>query len=237
MTPELKAKLEASLSRYRAWLRGIGCETDEPVKVLISSQKTRQGDAYYQPPNKIVISEALASDPDVALREYTHHVLSEAKHDDALPFTAIQSGLSDYFPCSFNDNALFAVRSIPAFRRIYGREYFPHDYLRNMVNQVRLDTPPTVGSEQAIGEGWGGAFWELRTLLGGASRSDPLLFEAWKASPIGEDAPGSSMPFAQELLLLIAKRHPTADAGARAIFKRRGLDIAPRGRRRPAAKG
>jgi len=179
----------------------------------------------------------LARDPDVALREYTHHVLSEAKHDDAVPFTAVQSGLSDYLPCSFNDTPLFAVRSIPAFRRLYGRHHFPNNYLRTMDNQVRLDTVPYGGSQQAIGEGWGGAFWELRALLG-QPRADPLLLDAWKAAPMVEDAPGSSLPFAEALVALIDERHPKVSAAARAIFKRRGLELsgAARPRRRAAAR-
>jgi hypothetical protein len=236
LTPELEATLEACLTRYRAWLTGIGCDTDEPVTVLISRDAGERGNAHYEP-GKIVISEALASDPDVALREYTHHVLSEAKQNDALPFTSIQSGLADYLPCSFNDSPLFAVRSIPAFRQLYGREHFPNDYLRNMVNKLRLDTKPTVGSQQAIGEGWSGAFWELRGLLG-QPQADPLLFDAWKAAPIVEDAPGSTIPFAETVLALVAERHPKALAAAQAIFRRRGMDSAaqPRPRRRAAAK-
>jgi len=238
LTPALKTKLEASLARYRTWLTRIGCDTTEPVTVLISRKASERGNAHYQPPNKIVISEDLARDPDVALREYTHHVLSEAKRDDAVPFTAVQSGLSDYLPCSFNDTPLFAVRSIPAFRRLYGRHHFPNNYLRTMDNQVRLDIVPYGGSQQRIGEGWGGAFWELRALLG-QPQADPLLLDAWKAAPIAEDAPGSSVPFAEALIALVDERHPQASAAARALFKRRGLELdvpaRPRGGRRRSA--
>jgi hypothetical protein len=230
LSPALQASLQASLTRYRTWLAGIGCRTDKPVTVLVDRKE--KNNAYYEPPDRIVIAEALAGDPDVVLREYTHHVLSEAKRKRALPFTAIQSGLSDYFPCSFNNNPLFAVQSAPVFNRILKQVLFPNGYVRNMVNAVRLDTPPTLGSQQAIGEGWGGAFWELRERLG-QEKADPLLFEAWKAAPVVDDGPVSSLAFAREAVSLVAERYPQAAADAQAMFERRGLKLG-RSKPRPA---
>jgi hypothetical protein len=230
LTPKLQAALQASLTRYRTWLAGIGCRTDKPVTVLVDRKE--KNNAYYQPPDRIVIAEALAGDPDVVLREYTHHVLGEVKQKRALPFTAIQSGLSDYFPCSFNNNPLFAVQSAPVFNRIFKQVLFPNGYVRNMVNQVRLDTAPTLGSQQAIGEGWGGAFWELRQRLG-HDEADTLLFDAWKAAPIVDDGPASSLVFAREVVSLATERYPQAGPEAQAIFERRGLRLG-RSKTKPA---
>src|SRR5262249_48297927 len=159
---------------------------DERVTVFIDPKL--KDNAYYEP-GRIVIAEVLAGDPDVVLREYTHHVLKDAK-DQAVPWTAIQSGLSDYLPCSFNNNPLFGAKSAPVFNRIFKRQLFAKGYVRNMVNALRLDTLRQGISEQEIGEGWSGVFWELRTLIGW-EQADPLLVDAWKVAKIKRDSTAS----------------------------------------------
>ncbi|HEY2356103.1 MAG TPA: hypothetical protein VGH86_01530 [Phenylobacterium sp.] len=181
--------------------------------------------AYYDTSGKIVIAEVLAGDPDVVLREYTHHILQDARPKGELsPFTAIQSGLADYLPCSFNNSPLFAVASAPVFNQIYHQQLFPNGYLRNMVNQVRLDTPASTVSQQAIGEGWGGAFWELRELIG-VNPTDSLVFEAWTTAKTIADSSPASLAFARGILALVTARHPKASQRAQAIFERRGLSV------------
>ncbi len=220
LTPALKASLEDALSRYRTWLAGIGSLPGEPVTVFIDPKL--KDNAYYEP-GRIVIAEVLAGDPDVVLREYTHHVLKDAK-EKAVPWTAIQSGLSDYLPCSFNNNPLFGAKSAPVFNRIFKRQMFANGYVRNMVNTLRLDTPRQGTSEQQIGEGWSGAFWELRTLLG-REHADPLLVEAWKVAKIRKDSPASFTEFGRTIFGLVTQSHASFAAETKAIFERRGVKL------------
>jgi hypothetical protein len=223
LTPKLQASLEAALTRYRQWLLGIGMKPGKPVTVHIDP-KTRDN-AYYMAPNKMVIAKALAGDPDVLLREYSHHVLIEGRPGRKREeFTSIQSGLADYLPCSFNGGPLFAVKAAPVFNRLFKEDLFPNGYVRRMDNDIPLDLGQTTVAKQPMGEAWGGAFWEIRSLLG-AGAADPLLLEAWKTSPSIDDTPAGWTAFIGAVIAGAQARHPKEVAKVRAIFAKRWPDL------------
>lgn len=130
------------------------------------------------------IDPRLAGDVDAPRREYTHHVLYSKNRlgvsDQNQPMQQIESALADYFPCSFSDR--------PSFGEIVAAVMNLGPYLRNLNNSRKFDETPELGGEvHERGEIWGGAFWELRSLLG-RDLADRLLARAWQsmAWPIAE---------------------------------------------------
>jgi hypothetical protein len=173
----------------------------------------------------MVIAKPLAVDPDVLLREYSHHVLIEARPKGRNEvFGSIQSGLADYLPCSFAGRPLFAAKAAPVFNRLFKQALFPNGYVRRMDNDVPLDLGQTVVAKQPMGEAWGGAFWEIRALLG-AGAADPLLFEAWKTSPSIDDTPEGWTAFITAVVARAQGRHPKEAPKVRAIFAKRWPDL------------
>lgn len=88
-----------------------------------------------------------------------------------------------------------------------------------------LTPADSFASIQATIETWGGAFWDLRTLLG-QERTDRLLLAAWSA--VEEPALSRIEPanFAQRILrALAADRGPDLSREVREVFVRRGVSL------------
>jgi hypothetical protein len=227
LTPKLRKALEATLDRYRAWLdaRGIG----ELETVSVSVTRLTDLNAYYEP-GRIIIDVRIAKDPDVILREYTHHLLENLRPaGDGSRDNPIHSGLADYLPCSFNERPEFAVISAPAFRKV--DPTVPQGYLRRLDNDKRLDRD---GEEHEVGEGWGAAFWALRGKVA-ARALDTLLLDAWKTASSVADSPLGRTAYANRVAALAARDSPAFGAAALAEFARRGLDVGKKPARRRAA--
>src|SRR5262249_36859030 len=194
LTPRIKASLEAVLGRYRAWPWALQFDPSGPATVAIERQDAPN--AYYDD-GRMVIDPRLADDPDVALREFTHHALRSARGElDNRQFTAIQSGLADYLPCAFNGNPLFAVKSAPVFNRFYKQKIAPDGYLRTMLNKNRLDGDVTEYTTHSVGEAWGGAFWDLRGVIGGRE-TDQVVLKAWSQAEAIDDTIAARTAFAR----------------------------------------
>ena len=218
LTPELQKTLEDTVEAFRSHLRQIGFPTGgSPVPVSVDP--TLVNAHYDAGKNEIVIGALLVNDPDVAVREYARHVV-EHMHPDG-SYTAILSGLADYLTCSFNDRAKLAEKSAPAF----GRKYARQGYLRTMDNRRTFDELGPAAEMHDVGEVWGGAFWEIRALLG-ANDGNRLLLTACKETPAKEDSPQSRVEFARAVVRLARRDHAMHAADIQAIFQRRGLALA-----------
>ena len=131
----------------------------------------------------------------------------------------IESGLADYFPCSFADRSYFG--EIVATVMNLGRPY-----TRNLYNSRKFDeTPELEGLSQDRGEIWGGAFWQLRSVLG-RDLADRLLAKAWRsmAWPIAERE--TTRKFIQAVLL--NAREIASDRQVTEIsttFRKRGFPV------------
>jgi len=129
----------------------------------------------------------------------------------------IESGLADYFPCSYADRSYFG--EIVAAVLNLGRPY-----TRNLNNSRKFDeTPELEGEVHERGEIWGGAFWQLRSVLG-RDLADRLLARAWQsmAWPITE--PETARKFIDAVLLNakdIASDQKVAEI--RTTFRKRGF--------------
>jgi hypothetical protein len=212
-----QVSLQAMLSRYTKYLDNIGFPEDT-VSIQIGDGK--DVNAWYDPNTKAMfIDPIFAGDVDAPRREYTHHVLSKiiTFEEQNQPMQQIESGLADYFPCSFADR--------PGFGEIVAAVInLGKPYVRILNNSRRFDETAKRGGEvQDRGEIWGGAFWELRSVLG-RDLADRLLVRAWQsvASPLAEQ--DTARKFIDALLSnaigIASDRQVTA---IRTTFRKRGF--------------
>jgi hypothetical protein len=178
LSEPVQNSLEATLSRYFEYLDRIGFPK-QIAKVTVAVEDMGAPNALYFPADKqIKIDRRLVDDPSVALREYAHHVLIAPRTGDFPATRAIESGLADYFACSFLNNPKVGER---AAKVLIGPS---SPFLRNLENQDTYDRIPAK-NEFAAGAVWGGFFWRLRSKLG-ADVADRLLVTAWTSfNPTG----------------------------------------------------
>jgi energy-coupling factor transporter ATP-binding protein EcfA2 len=222
LTPILQRRLQSSLIDFQKYFQELGYTSKSGrISVRIDpSPKGKTPNAYYLHSGIIVVDEPLANDPDVVFREYSHHALISTIAF-ARTFDAIESGLADYFPCSFSDNPLLGERAILVFREMFG-EAFNKAAIRNLATQRTFselsDSEKKVS--QVTGEIWGAAFWEIRELLG-KGMADKLLFSAWSALQPSDGQGDVAMNFVAKLLE--TEENLAEGEQIRVIFERREL--------------
>ncbi|MCW5852275.1 MAG: hypothetical protein KIT87_19535 [Anaerolineae bacterium] len=226
LTAALQRKLELVLASYHGYLQFLGFVTGEmTLSVYIQPD---YDNAHYEPATKrLVFGPNYVDDSDVLYREYTHHALVShftAGYADWVPEAlALESGLGDYFPCSFNDDPMVGEIIAVRLREEYGAASFPNPYVRLLDNRLRFDILGPDALQWQVGEVWGGAFWDIRRLLG-ATDADRLLFLTWTG--LEPDAPThlTRTSFVQKLLDTHAATAQTnRRAELAAIFEQRGV--------------
>jgi hypothetical protein len=216
LTPHLQDQLQSTLEGFQAYLGKLGYEDrSEGVTVLIDP--ALKDNAHYTN-GRIVVGEPLAGDPSVVMREYAHHALTRELPYDG--FTeeekALESGLADYFACSFADDPLMGKGIIHLYRSYPG--YETKTAVRDL-SQVLKFTKGDAFDFRVLGEQWGSAFWELRRQLG-REAADKILFDAWESlNPGGVDVGTRENYFNR----LIAVTSPEQAKTIRSVFERRGL--------------
>jgi len=220
LTPDLQQQLQTSLSHFYEYLKTLGFEPDKG-RPEVAIQSNYDNAHYDGRQNLIVIGERLAADVDVALREFTHHVLGafapETYQNPKDTYRAIESGLADYFPCSFTGNALMGEQA----GRLFGKPY-----LRNLDNERRFTevTPDTPGPQDE-GEVWAGAFWQIRKLLQ-QEVADRLLFSTWRTQSPADISRDDPKVFVRGLMNEAQHSADNDDATTiQSIFQHRGLEV------------
>ncbi len=127
--------------------------------------------AYYDPDKSTVhIDSTLLFEMDLPLREYAHAVLyaggkfSVIDYEKTWAYVGIESGLASYFASSFRNNS-----------RVPGGA--GNETLDNARSLASLKPDPMIMMDGLYS--WGGAFWELRTLLS-PKTADKILVAAWQ---------------------------------------------------------
>lgn len=212
VAPEVAEALEGVVSRFHDHLVAVGLgDTGSVPSVRITDDSQQIDNAYYDPAaREIVLGRHLANDPDVMLREYTHHLLVGGYQYEVLSpaATALESGLADYLPCSFTGDPALG-------RKIAGILGLESPWIRNLENdRTSSSIQRTV---QDAGEVWGGGLWEVRTLLG-REEADAAALIAWQQAD-----PPRARGFAKRFVAALASAVPTREAAIRKIFDRRGL--------------
>jgi hypothetical protein len=173
LTESMQQSLQDTLKEYFNYLDRIGFPKPSAA-VTVSIEAMNPPNAYYVN-NRIVIDRRMAEDPSVALREYNHHILTTTKNIDWVgPFLALESGLADYFACSFLKNPNLGEQSARLFN-------LKSPFIRSLKNRrTYADLPKGREWEapQVGGEVWGGFFWDIREQLG-TSDADALVASTW----------------------------------------------------------
>ena len=225
LTPQLQTDLQSSINAYHDYLTKLGFQSrTESVRVFIDPKL--RNIVYDSNSNRLIIGKSLAIDTDGVFREYTHHALTAktdlGQHDFTREQYAIESGLADYFACSFNNDPLFGERSFHLFRK------HPEDdeklALRNLKNDRTFDEVSDDSEIHNIGEIWGGAFWELRERLG-QTIADRLLFSTWDALNFYANQKDFGVAFVQALLKTDQSLDGEHGRDIQAIFRLRGLIV------------
>jgi hypothetical protein len=227
LTPELNAFYVTLLRSFQNYLRRSGFPIKEGTEIkfhvepgdIVKIDNQLFYSVYVPTENTMHVASKYAVDTDLVLHEYMRHVLSAT--DEGAPnaaenikwwaYNAVQSGLAVYYPCSFAERPVFS--STP-------------EISTNLQNESKFNEPP-LDQNSADAEGgtvWGGAFWELRQLLG-ESKADKLLSSAWISWHPSDPESNVRADFARMLIEV----HEAADgknrAEIRAVFERRGLKL------------
>jgi len=205
------------LARYRQYFASLGFEDPNPPVVDVVEETPGGTFGYYDAgANRIVVSARVAEDPDVLLRQYSHHVLYASgpmlgNTQPSRTLQAIESGLANYFVFSFNNESRFGRTAL----RITGARERDWD-----LSNERSFSELSSGFPNPLIDGtiWGGAFWELRRLRGEV-QADFLLYSGWRASS-AEDVE-SPEGFVRVLLELARPSNMASDVEK--IFESRGV--------------
>jgi hypothetical protein len=219
LTPKLQSDLQAAFDVYQTYLRGLGYKppTEGPVAIFVDPNLKN---AEYRG-NRIIIGKKLADDNDALFRELSHHAMQAKGNWDNWTDheNNVESGLADYFPCSYRDSPLFGERIIEVYRDL--PEYKNKRALRRMDNDRKFNEAVDASDYHDVGEIWSGAFWEIRDRLR-PSAADKLLYSTFmELQPFnGGGSFGASFV---KTLIEAARSLPDGDRGddIAAIFKRR----------------
>ncbi|MFG1820839.1 hypothetical protein ACGFIF_44285 [Kribbella sp. NPDC049174] len=171
--------------------------------------------AYFnQEENEIVLSVEVSNNTFPLFREYCHSVLwgapGQALDPAALP---VESGLANYLCASYGDDPRLGDETVDRHTPGYGK-------LRiNLENHRRF--PKIKDPFNPFGpEAWGGAFWDLRKVLGAPS-ADRLLATAWRETDYATSE--FAKKFAATVIAGAAQSDSTNTVAVTSVFEQRGL--------------
>jgi hypothetical protein len=228
LTPALKGQLEASLSEFKAYLTKLGfppmakrVSVDIRPGTEFKIDEEDSGVAIWdETTNSIIVARAFATDQAMVLRQLAHTFIYN--HEAALPWAclAIESGLATYLPCSFSNYPVEGDHASEAGKRVR-----PPTDLRNRrrFDEIQLNKWPSI---QGDGSGvWGGAFWQIRELLG-SEEADRLLAQTWQEfSTEKQEDKSAYVAFASSVLGHLRSGNDDISARVRAVFEERGLRL------------
>jgi hypothetical protein len=213
ISTEARGRLEDAFAKFQDYMKGLGYRsTTGSISIDIREKMEVGAIAYYEPEQRMmVIDSKYIDDSAVLYREYMHHVLYSSgmpKDPESILSTyyAIESGLAWYFPCSFigDPNPSKNTVSWDLTKR------------RSFSEQGQ-----DIGSAMFDGtEIWGGAFWEVRQILG-KNTADKLLLDAWFKLQPDEVKTDRGASFVRKLFDLDNAHQEQI----RAVFVRRGLAL------------
>jgi hypothetical protein len=181
LTSELKTELESSLTSFRSYMAKLGFSIEpRPISVEIAPGVAYKGFVALWNPDtaSIVVASAFARDKASVLRQLAHPSLRTGTIQSP-EYSAIESGLATYFPCSFLNHPKVADQASAA-----GQNVFRPQNLLNSRRFSEIQLEQFVSVQNDGSEIWGAAFWEIRELLL-QEDADRLLAKTWRAfSPL-----------------------------------------------------
>jgi Patatin-like phospholipase len=229
ITPDVQKKLNSVIYRFRVYVHRLGF-TPKRAWVEVEDLPDDPVNMYYSHElNAIRVGKELADEYDGIMRDYTHYICFENGTHQWEDLVGLESGLADYFPCSFKGSPEFGARAVEIVNKANPGQ-FSRPYLRELDNARRFDTLEDSPESHDEGEVWGGAFWEMRHALGkdaqGNNLADVLLLRTvMNLTPpgVGKEA---RVGFVRQLLE--QERRVTGGrfaAAIRDVFRKRGLTL------------
>lgn len=226
-TPATQSRLEEVLHQFQEYFHalGLGKLGKSPLHVIIKPSSEMSGAIAYTQPNEgnMFVGKEWANDPDLLLREYSHVALFSLHPDfqknsrlaQNWEFSALESGLATYYPCSFNGRSEFGSASS-------GHGFSPW-HLQNQRSFAGFSATPVTYNQDGA-EIWGGAFWALRQSLG-KDVADKLILSAWKLLQ-PDDAEGNiPAKFGARMLQADKTEGGAHSAEIRGILDARGVNL------------
>jgi hypothetical protein len=222
LTPSLQRTLESSFGNFRTYMVKLGFVVpSEAISVKISpgTMVNGQGVAIWDAnTHTISVASAFASDDASVLRQFAHSLLPRSEKP-SLEYSAIESGLATYFPCSFTDNPVLGGKAAAE-----GKAILPPQDLQKHHTLAEIHLSDWASVQNDGSKVWGGVLWEIRQLLG-REAADRMIADTWQAfSPSkGEH---TYLSFANKLLA----NSRTIESGEytgqiRSVFKALGLRV------------
>ena len=175
LTRPLQQSLQSLLESYLTYFDELGfVRPEQDVTIRIAEQVV--GLAQYNfVAGTISIDSRIADDLSIPLREVNHHLLwPGSRPHSGSELEVIESGLADYFACSFLNNPNLGEKAAEALD-------LDRDYIRTLTKDTAFTALARSAYPQRLyvgAEVWGGLFWEIRTNLG-RSVADSLAADAW----------------------------------------------------------
>ena len=163
-----KAKVREDLKEFERYMVSLGFPVPKDPPLVEINKKYDDYPHYDVSRNTINLGPNSSQDKDIIYRHYAHSLL---KRYWALDY--VESGLADYFACSFGDDAKFGEKYAGQLTLRSGSL----GYLRNLNNSRNFADLPKTANREDAGEVWGGAFWEIRGELG-KNKTDKLIVSA-----------------------------------------------------------
>jgi TIR domain len=217
----VKDQIVADLASFAGYLKGLGYRPPG-TEVNISFQPQPPLQFNYDPwSHTIYIYPPFAKDTDVARHEYTHRMLLAATQQTSFDhlsdtYSAMESGLAYYYPCSFRSHSDFGV--------IVGRE---NPQLWRPLNLLNHRSFEMASNDLSARETWASAFWDVRELLH-QERADRLLLLAWSQLSLADLGGADPTRLVRLMTQDLEHDDPSSQGAARelqAIFARRGLAL------------
>jgi hypothetical protein len=220
LTDQRRKELESLVDRYQRYLQVVGYQargSQLKVDIRDGALQTDGAIAYYDPRStSIVIDSRYVSDPDLPLHEYSHHVLLGDRTVSSSWYSAIEYGLSAYFPCSFKNEPTLARITASIDKSDLASD------LTNRKTFTRVTDAPDWPFR--TGEIWGAAFWEVRGLLG-QETADQLLYMTWSSTADEEATANDPKRFVKRLVDAVRQNDSARADTVRQIFSRRGVSV------------
>lgn len=238
---ETQQRVEQQVAGFRRYLESLGyIPASSSLEVEVDANEKMN--AYYTG-DKLVVGLDTVDMPDVIYHEYSMRMLKDTNPPSwdasAWELPAILEGLADYFACSYLGNPKVSPALAAAIRQVAPDAVGP-DALRDLTNKRRFATasdpasapyPKPSTEANAAGESWGGAAWDVRTMLGckadvaQCAVADRVVLASWRNLSVEPKA-----TIARRFAQLVVDNVRTAlgpDQANKAgdIFRARGLEL------------
>ena len=190
LSANMQEKLTASAAKFLKYFERLGYHPKTETINFNTKPKVENAASYYDDKETIYVDARWADDESLLYHEYLHLILYAS-----LPFNAlsgptkwkfsqvpIEFGLANYFTASARNRPLIGELAAQILKT-------GTSSLSNLENGEKVTTLKSSNSAVAtkLGDGWGGAFWDIRNRLGQAA-ADQWIYDAWRQMTDVDDA-------------------------------------------------